>query len=821
MAIKENDKVINAELQALSPELQEVVVGAEDCFYRYEDKKSVGSRIYNELVKKYDADGKRFMFSDDFKQSGILSICQGLLSIIATVEKMGADSKKYDKVVDNLVDQLLSQTKIGGRFRIDASPYTAGSDIFEYHVYIDSATWVVSTILGIFRLYIKGKYDISAERKKDIINLYSYCIGAINKAYIQRSNSKRKFNCGWNFTDGCTEPSVYFTFAVSEILIDILNTFENVIRDADVDLIQQEILKELDKEGLFASDRFLAKKDRMSNLLFEASTKTGDDSFNIQNVFDNGEFYSFTRDEKNLIIEIWQKFRAIEEECKEYSDKITNNSNEIQREREIFGLINKGCKPYDEDSAYAILEEHCKECANNIWNITKGELSTSFFASTLASTVSEEAIEASVSSDAIFNGVMIVNILINSGIDEDADDKINYFTISGSEAFNEAISEYDTMRDTLRLAYENCYQFFLRLQKKNKDYKVNEYTLNFDENFGELDSSVRDLRKAHIRVFSLMPLIVRTKTTMGEFLIRYPQYDMQIFLEHILKNRSKNENDKYIWLWEKDYYSSSSNYYYISSFASFYDYYETYELKFLPNANSNRAAKKEIEAGYHRALLEKGKAVDKDLAEFEKQEKIIKALEEELSVANAQLAELKNDPLRSALSGFVSSVIRETVIDILAEQLSVEASRIVTSKRKSILERVDGYVESRGENSAEVAIDEWENASAAEKTAFEKGMDDILLAVLADSFGEAVYSGIHVQKDRDHMLEYRLGTFDKYSALLGKDFRQALRYYFRGVVKNNRSDFVANKGESTLPDGDHLLLDEIIEEKRKSKKGDK
>lgn len=817
MASKVN--VLNAELQALSPELQELAIGVEDCFYRYEDKKNVGNRIYNELVKKYDADGKRFMFSDDFKKSGILSICQGLLSVIATVEKMGVDSKKYDSVVDELVDQLLKQTKIGGRFRIDATPYTAGSDVFEHHVYIDSATWIISTILGVFRLYIKGKYDISEERKKEIVNLYSYCIGAVNKAYI-KPNSKRKFNCGWNFTDGCIEPSVYFTFAVSEILIDILSTFENVIRNADVELIQQEIIKELDKDGLFVSERFLEKKDRMSNLLAEASAKSGGASLDIQNVLDNGEFYLFTKEERNLIVEIWQKFRAIEEECKEYSDKIINNSSEVQREREIFDLINKGCKPYDEDSAYAILEEHCKECANNIWRITKGELATSFFASTLASTVSEEAIEASVSSDAIFNGIMIVNILINAGIDEDADDKINYFTFNGSEEFDEAISDYDTMRDTLRLAYENCYQFFLRLQKKNKDYKVNEYTLTFDEDFGDLDNAVRDLRKAHIRVFSLMPLIVRTKTTMGEFLIRYPQYDMQIFLEHILKSRTKNQNDEYIWLWEKDYYSSSSNYYFISSFASFYDYYETYELKFLPNANSNRAARKEIEAKYHRVLLEKGKAVDKDIAEFEKQEKIIKALEKELAAANAQLAELKNDPLRSALSGFVSSVIRETIIDILAEQLSAEAARIVTSKKKSILERVDGYVEDRGQNSVDVSIAEWESAPSAEKTEFEKGMNDILLAVLADSFGEAVYSGIHTQKERDHMLEYRLGSFDKYSALLGKDFRQALRYYFRGIVKNNRSDFVANKGESTLPNGDHLLLDEIIEERKKSKKGD-
>lgn len=823
MANKDNTKVLNAELQALSPELQELAIGVEDCFYRYKPKKFVGDSIYSELVRKYEADEKQFVFSDDFKKSGILSICQGLLSVIATVEKMGADNKKYDRVIDDLLNQLLKKTKAYGRYRIDASPYTSGADIFESHVYIDSATWIISTLLGIFRLYIKDKYEIDKEKLKEIVELYSYCMDAINNAYI-KSNSKRKFLYGWNFTDGCAEPAIYFTFAVSEILIDILTTFENVIRNADVELIKQEILKELDKRGLFKSERFLNQKDRMSEVLAETSAKVGDSAIDIQTALDNGEFYAFTKDEKALVIEIWQKFRAIEEECKEYSDKIEKNSSEVQREKEIFALINKGCAPYDEKSAYSILEEHCKESANNIWNITKKDLANSFFASTLETTVSEEAIEASVSSDALFNSIMIVNILINAGIDEDADDKINYFTINGSEAFDEAITEYDSLRDILRLAYENCYQFFLRLQKKNKDYKVNEFTLNFDENFGKLDNEVRDLRKAHIRVFSLMPLLVRTKTTMGEFLIRYPQYDMQIFLEHILKSRSKNENDEYIWLWEKDYYSASSNYYFISSFASFYDYYETYELKFLPNANNNRTVRKEIEANYHKSLIEKGKAIEKDLAEFEKQENTIKALENELAEANEKLAELENDPLRSALVGFVSSVIRETVIDILAEQLSREAVRIVTTKKASVLSRAEEYTENKdegdGKKNDKISISEWEKAPAPEKTDFEKAMNDILLAIFAENFGEAIYSGVPTKKEREDMLDKRLDSFDKYASLLGKDFRQALRYHFRGVVKNNRSDLVANEGESILSGGNHAVLMSMIEE-TKNKKGDK
>ena len=85
------------------------------------------------------------------------------------------------------------------------------------------------------------------------------------------------------------------------------------------------------------------------------------------------------------------------------------------------------------------------------------------------------------------------------------------------------------MRDTIRLAYDNCYQYLMKLKKENKEYKIVEYNLNFDESFSKQAKNIKDIRKEHIRVFSLMPLMIRTKTTIGEFLIRYPQYDMMIY----------------------------------------------------------------------------------------------------------------------------------------------------------------------------------------------------------------------------------------------------------------------------------------------------
>jgi hypothetical protein len=309
---------------------------------------------------------------------------------------------------------------------------------------------------------------------------------------------------------------------------------------------------------------------------------------------------------------------------------------------------------------------------------------------------------------------------------------------------------------------------------------------------------------------------------MVEFLIRYPQYDMQIFLEHILQYRSYDtKSGKYLWLWENDAYSSSGNYYFISSLASFYDYYEKYELAFLENANNNQAAKKEIEANYHKLLIEKGKAADKNLTEFASLEKTVGELEAQVAVLREENATYQSDPLRSALTTLVEQVLKETLIDVLAEQLSVEAARIVASKKNSVLKRAEAYNEEFGsyDTVGGIPLDRWEDAPLADVDGIEKAMTDIMLALFAERLGEAIYSEKPTKDDRMKGLE-RFNDFDKYARLAGKDFRQAARYYLRGLASNNRTDFVANRGESTLPNGDHRFLEDIILEK-KNNKGDK
>ena len=800
-----------AELQDLSSELQEVTLSKEGCFYKYRGKGEIGQKIYEELLKKYNEDGG-FVFSDELTEIGLLSQLQGLSSVVELLENfdLNAKDKKVRSFLDGLIDYMLGEVYVDGQIRIGASPYRVDDQLIGYD-YIDSVTWVVSALLGIMRLHIKGDYliDFESEKGKKISELYIYCLNYLLDSYIDEPTSKRKFNCGWNFTKDCEEPSLYFTFAVSELLIDILDTFEDVIRVADIELIKTSIVESLDKTGFLNSSRFRENLDRVNNALDRADADEGSADY----ISALAIIPEFSDDEKELIKAVREKVKFVEQEYAGHKERLERNRDEARRQVELFSLVNDRKAVYDARSPYARFEMLCKKSANQIWELTKDGLASEFYSANLEAKITEEMIASSVSSDAIFNVIFVINILINAGIDEDYEDRINYFTENDSNSYYEAQAEYDNMRDTLRLAYDNCYQYLAKLKKENKEYKIAEYNLNFDEVFVEHAKIIKDIRKEHIRVFSLMPLMVRTKTTIGEFLIKYPQYDMMIYLEHILKYRCINKQDlSYRWIWENDGYSASSNYYFISALGAFYEYYNKYEYIFHSNVNKNAKAKKKIEEEYHRGLQEAGWAIDRTDAEFAELEAQNQQKEEQLLLLQAKIDYFENDPLRKALNDFVEATIRQSIISVLTTALQDEAGRIITDAGARVKQSAADIEAERQED--KIDLETWKSTSD-KGNSFEKSIRSIVLASLAaEQLGETIYSTKLTKEERIEALD----DLDKYVRRLDRDTKKAVRYHVQGIADGKDTAYVANKGESTLPIAKHVKLMEMLD--KKSDKGD-
>ena len=744
---------VQSSLQDLSESLKEVTYGLQGWCYKYYPQTLFGKAIYEDFVA-YNGSDKTFKFSDDFAESGVLSQLEGFQFIAMLAEDFGLNPKVYGDKIRELLDSILDSIvdKEGNLLRLDASPYLKDSSLFSNgDYYVDSMTWFMSMACSVIRLVKKDNgFEIGAEREKRLFAAFHQCMKYLTDHFIDGGEPNNKFVSGWNYTGNkdITSPSLYFTFAVSEVLIDIFTTFESTIRGYETKLVQEEIENRLADEPEADQESILAKQRQIQ---------------------DNNDAF---------ISEVPLK--------------------ELEDEKRCFAGVNDGKDAFAEGSLYGILENQCKIAARNIWAIVKDKLTDEFFAPNVTSTVSAETIEQSITSDALFNNIFIINILMNAGLDEDKEDEINYFSIGGTARYLNALSEYDEMRSIMRLGYDRVYQMYTKMKKANKDYKVNDYTLSFTEDFvGEtLIAQTQELRRAHIRVFSLMPLLVKTKTTMSDFVIRYPQFDMQLYLETILDNRFVGKDGKKKWIWEKDGYSSSSNYYFLSALNDFYGYYNEYELKYSENAYKNDKEKEKIQDDYFKVLETKGHEIYNLRQDLENANSRNEELSQRNEQLNADLAEQKANPIYKALTDFVTKTIQDNIKDIVSNlfgQMAVSISE-------------DGKERAKRHHAGD-------DSGTPEKGAFENSVNDLLFALLKEDMTTALFQDKAITESN---IDRKMNVMtDRTSA----DLRKLLRLYLYQVYiagdGGEGSDFVATKGYAGIKD---VLKDA---EERKAQQKDK
>lgn len=593
----------------LSVGLKDIIIGKQGIFYEYADKKVIGKKIKDALLSKYN-DGakgrirkKGFSFSDDNTSIGIISQCQGLQTLAQLIDNLQVDlDDKNKEVILTVFDDILESVIKDDGLVFDSSPYDAKFD--KSMPYVESITWVVSALLSCLRLHISQKniFDIGADRFTKAIYVIKEALRILCDAYIPCSEiaGEKAINKGWNFTNFCEEPSLYFCFSVSECYVDIYNTFKDYIVG------------------------FENKRRAENNIIVEENKKTM-------------------------------------EEREDYL-----NSDEGKRLISLFYEINKG-EPLLPGTVYCKLETYCREVANRVWDLVKGKFAQEFFNNDLATTVSEDIINQSSTNDALFNTMFIINILINGAYDEILNDEIlkvsSDKTLSIAEKeqrINFAQAEYDNLLETIQLAYQRAYRCYNQLENEDKEHIVEQYTLGFNEKFVQRKETVKELRKKRMRVLSLFPLLCKTNSIIGEYLIKYPQYEMVKYLDSIMTNRfAKKMEDgiviEYEWLWESNGYYSSSNYYYVTALIDFYNYYEIYEKRFFEVEKSNVKVVEQVKKEYFSQLIKGSGEIG-----------ILKKQLAELRVENAKLLS-RESKFENATSEFIKEYISSNTMDILTK----------------------------------------------------------------------------------------------------------------------------------------------------------
>lgn len=646
----------------------------ESIFYSYRDKKEIGIEIFKELYSKFQADkdqGPTGFYMDDSKQIGILSQCQSLQALMLLASEFGLDfddkhiidpevenlsiREVMDMVIEDVLLKRIHVKTMPGFYRFDASPYENKLFTVEYSN-IEAITWVIPSFL--LTLKYHADHGETCQWEKQLVEVISYGLRYMNEAFIEneKEGTADRLTIGWNFTKDCEEPSLYYTFAVCECYESFYNIFKKYLdyKRADRDFTRHGI--PVDKE--------LSREYQREMKAFEKSLANGDRGTNEQ----TGKKLA-QHDPYNEI-----RLRYCE---------INNGIGEI------------------EGTFYGELEDKCKRVAKEIWRITQGEFADAFYYNDLHTKISREEIEMATTSDALFNTVYIVNILLDAGFDKDLR---RLWTIAGQgddmKSVSDAEQEYNNLFESCQMATQMAFRTYEKLQNHGKEYIVDQFLVGFNENFDTHKELIKDLRKRRMRVFSLMPLLIRTNNVISEYLVRYPQINMRKYLGYILENRYV-EKRKSKWIWEKDGYFSCSNYYFILALGEFYAYYEQYEGKFIENYANNEAHEKSIAAKTEETLLSPtGTLGLKDL-EIQRCKQEIAALKKELASVSKPIEDavvtvttenirqifpqLLCDFIREAAGGLTVSAINDTPLkDSHTELVTAMGELMVASMSASI-----------------------------------------------------------------------------------------------------------------------------------------
>lgn len=608
-------------------------------FNTYKPKATIGKEIFKELYKRFQSNPKKGnigFYMDNSNQIGILSQCQSLQALLllasdfnltfddAHIISETEDNLTIREIMDMVIEDIFERIKTDTPhvYRFDASPYETALFTAQYSN-IEAITWVIPCFLQALKYH--AEIGETCKWETDLVDVISYGLKYINDSFIRSENMGKsdRMEIGWNFTKDCQEPSLYFSFAVCECFVDFFSTFENYLTYQEAKRNENNYSLPIPNALVKAHEKH--EKDR------EALTAKGDRGYNRQ----GKKLAQF--DEYNELV---LRYREI------------NNG--------VDGITG---------SLYGEFEQHCKDVAKEIWRLTKDTLADHFYYNDLHTTLSEEDIAMATTSDALFNTVYIINIMLDAGLDEDL---ILQKEIAVTEdAVKEAEQEYNNLLDVCQLASQKAFRAYEKLKKIEKDYIVDQFLVGFNETFTVHKELIKELRKRRMRVFSLMPLLIRTNNAISEYLIKYPQVNMKKYLGYILDNRYV-ENGKPRWIWELEGYFSCSNYYYVSALGEFYAYYEQYESEYIPHYNENLAQREAI-------IEEQKNALESPTGEIGELKRKLDDRDKEIERLTQSLNDVKT-PVEDAVAAVVASEMEKLLPRMLCEFMLQSAAGLTVNE---------------------------------------------------------------------------------------------------------------------------------------------
>ena len=648
--------------------LDEILVNSQKnntIFKEYIPKADLGKKIFRELNKRYTKE-KGFVMQDGSRDFGILSQCHCLQTLMSLAQDFGLDftvpdyfpgqkgtiREIMDDVIEKIINSVVRNENGKEEYVFDASPYDTDHFTEEYSN-IDTITWVITTFLLVLKYHANKDVHEVCKWEPILIKVIQKGMDYINdKAFIPGQEGTTGLDAGWNFTKDCPEPSLYFTFTVCECYLDIYSTFEDFLKYLHMERDAREYGVAVDPEQRM---RFLdqARKyeENRDKVVGERQAR---------------------HDEYNELVRIYRLINEIDD----------------------YELPN-----INEDTRYGKFEKQVKDVARQVWSHVHENLADNFFYNNLTDTLSEADLRIATTSDALFNTVYIINIMVCAGLDETLDLERQQAALKGDDpTARKKELEYNNLLESCLLAVQKAFRTYESLQNDSKEYIVDQFLVGFNEKFGNHPVAINELRKLRMRCFSLLPLLIHTNNVVSEYLVRYPQHNMRKYLEKILDSRLKIKDGSHSWIWEADGYFSGSNYYYVLALNEFYLYYEEFEHKYIEIGAENAQREAEIKANYLAELQLPGGALQMKQDELEKKDKKLAAQAQEI----AELKALAH-PVEDALRDMVAAEMQKNLPAMMGEVFA-QAAKVLTANFVDATKDVKGVYNGLNESMRDLFI---------------------------------------------------------------------------------------------------------------------
>ena len=323
--------------------------------------------------------------------------------------------------------------------------------------------------------------------------------------------------------------------------------------------------------------------------------------------------------------------------------------------KDLLDYINEQYPPEDgetdedgkEKTLVEIWRDKCFQLTANVWKVYKDKIRAGFVDDnflTNVSMVDEDDIRKSNSSNALFNTLYIVFILI-----------YGYANDAKTNRFVEGVSPEEVLL-VMNTALRNVQRTYEQFKSNGKDYLIDTYRVPFKIEHEQYKFDYIKLLNTEMLIdTSILPMLVKANNMIAYYIVQYPLKEMsQLFME--IFNLLDQENNHY-WLWDINRYDVKITERYIEAIADFYDYYYRYETPCIKGFAEQESVQERIAKKVEKNLRESIEEENKARHERELEEKR-RETEQQFSVENL---------LRETTKQWTQSMITEK-LDAMAKR---------------------------------------------------------------------------------------------------------------------------------------------------------